>query len=151
MQNNSHLHIAQWLLDIDPTILLSVNIEQIYQSNSHLPILQWLYKIRPTININNYTTYSIGTCSNFDISKWLYQINPTNQISPRNAILFQKTLYIRIGDWLNMLYLDQFLWFHNTFVANNVHCKFYLLFNLKTRCQYSLSDYMIRNICLYLK
>ena len=112
-------------------------------------MIKWLYQIKQTEMTNNTFLHSLSSykdCQNinFEITQWLHQIKPTIQLTPECV----KYLLKLCQSNKRIIHFDQFLWFHNTFVANNVHCKFFLLCNFKRNC---LSEYIIRNICLFFK
>ena len=64
----NHLHIAQWLLRIKPTINILGDNEAAFRHAcecGHLHIAQWLLQIKPTINISADDDYAFRyACEN---------------------------------------------------------------------------------------
>jgi hypothetical protein len=99
LQSNSHLHVAQWLYEINPLIDISSYNNYAFrfscqygracnalelQSNSHLHIAQWLFEIKP--GISNISSYNVAAfryaCQHGDLpaAQLLLEMNPTINI-----------------------------------------------------------------------
>ncbi len=78
---NNQLHIAEWLLTIEPEIKVSVVDEYIFRyscAKGNLDVIKWLYTKNPYMNISTYSHFGFKhACINnhIHIVEWLCSLN----------------------------------------------------------------------------
>ncbi len=110
---NGHLKVAQWLLQIKPTIDISADNEYAFRracAHGKLKVAQWLLFIKPNINVSaNYNDAFMYACLKgyLHLAQWLLQIKPTIDISINNDIIFMRTCKnssnLNMAEWLQSL------------------------------------------------
>ena len=80
---NDYLDMAKWLLEITPTIDISICEKAFHVACScgSLKVAKWLLEIHSTINISAETFRVVCGNDYLDIAKWLLEITPTIDIS----------------------------------------------------------------------
>lgn len=110
-----HLHITQWLLEIQPTIDISYENDFSFQylcAMGNYDMAKWLYTLKPNINVsaNNNVPFIMACKNNHSIlAKWLYSIKPTIILSVNMLKVFHyeyfinnySSKYLDIIPWLN--------------------------------------------------
>ena len=106
---NGHLHIAQWVYELKPTLDISAKNEYAFKvacANGHLQVAQWLYRVKPTLDISAYNENAFRiACENghLDVVQWLYQIKPSIDISADNEFAFRYACekgHLKVAQWL---------------------------------------------------
>ena len=102
---NGHLHVAQWLLQIKPTINVSTDNEYAFRwacGNGHLHVAQWLLQINPTID-NEFAFQWACVYGHLHVAQWLLQIKPTINVSAYNEYAFRQACdngHLHVAQWL---------------------------------------------------
>jgi hypothetical protein len=104
-----HLHVAQWLLLICPTIHVSEENTFIFCrvcDNGDLRMAQWLLQVCPTIDISAYKDLAFRwACRNghLEVAQWLLQISKEINISAENNDAFRGSCiykHLHVAQWL---------------------------------------------------
>ena len=109
-----HLHIAQWLYEIKPTLDISAEDDWAFKIacyNGYLQLAQWLYQIKLTLNISANTEEAFRLAcldGHLDVAQWIQSLNLNKYIILH---VENKKIKYRIIQTLNksntVLYKDQ--------------------------------------------
>ena len=103
------LHVAQWLLSVNPDINISARNEEAFRwacLNGHLHVAQWLLSVKNDINISADNEYAFRcSCSKgyLKIAQWLLSIKPNINISVGNEYAFRFSCsegHLDVAQWL---------------------------------------------------
>jgi len=121
---NGQLKVAQWLLQMKPTIDISFKNEYVFRltcEKGHLEVAQWLLQVKPDINISTENEYAFRiACQNghLEVVQWLLHLASTIpngiggiDISANNEWVFRTACcngHLEVVEWFIQLRPDKY-------------------------------------------